>query len=190
MYSEHKINPAGGCLSLLIQLPLIFAIFAIVKQPLTYIMQVPTEQLQQYTQEYLKKDTVTDKEIKAYEIEIANEKDLINMDFIGLDFGLKPSDVFVKEKKANPLILIVPLMSLLLALAQNKLNQKNSNMTEEQKEQQKGMMTMMPFLSGYISYIMPLALGVYWLIGSVLQILTHWIIKQMLKKDTIMIGGK
>jgi membrane protein insertase Oxa1/YidC/SpoIIIJ len=63
-------------------------------------------------------------------------------------------------------------------------------MTEEQKEQQKGMMTMMPFLSGYISYIMPLALGVYWLIGSVLQILTHWIIKQMLKKDTIMIGGK
>ncbi len=192
MYSEHKINPAGGCLSLLIQLPLIFAIFAIVKQPLTYIMQVPTEQLQQYTQEYLKKETVTDKEVRAYEIEIADEKDLINMDFIGLDFGSKPSDVFAKEKekRANPLILIVPLMSLLLSIVQNKINQKNSNMTEEQLEQQKGMTTMMPFLSAYISYIMPLALGIYWLIGSVLQMLTHIVIKQMLKKDTIMIGGK
>ncbi len=39
MYSEHKINPLGGCLPLLIQLPIILAMFYIVKQPLTYIKQ-------------------------------------------------------------------------------------------------------------------------------------------------------
>ena len=192
MYSEHKINPAGGCLTMLIQIPLIFAIFAIVKQPLTYIMQVPTEQLQQYTQEYLNKETVTEKEIKAYEIEIADKKELINMDFCGIDFGSKPSDTFAKdkEKRANPLTMLIPILSLVLSIFQTKQSEKNSNMTEEQKEQQKGMTTMMPFLSAYIAYIMPLALGVYWLIGSVIQILTHWLIKKMLKKDTIMIGGK
>jgi YidC/Oxa1 family membrane protein insertase len=192
MYSEHRINPAGGCLTLLIQLPLIFAIFAIVKQPLTYIMQVPHEQLQTYTQEYLNKETVTDKEIKAYEIEIADKKDLINMDFLGLDFGAKPSDVFAKENRANPLILIVPLLSLALAIYQNKQNQNNSNMTDEQKEQQKGMTAMMPFLSGYISYIMPLALGIYWLIGNILQMLTQWLVNGLINKKKIMLqeGGK
>lgn len=192
MYSEHKINPAGGCLSMLIQIPLIFAIFAIVKQPLTYIMQVPHDQLAAYTQEYLGKEKVTDSEIKAYEIEVADKKELIDMEFMGLDFGEKPSDIFNKdeEKRANPLIIIVPLLSVALAVVQNALNQKSSNMTAEQKEQQKGMMTMMPVLSGYISYIMPLSLGIYWLIGSVLQIITHWLVKMMLRKNTIMIGGK
>lgn len=192
MYSEHKINPAGGCLSMLIQIPLIFAIFAIVKQPLTYIMQVPHDQLSAYTQEYLGKEKVTDSEIKAYEIEVADKNELIDMNFLGLDFGDKPSDVFAKEaeKRANPVIMLVPLLSIVLAVVQNKLTQKSSNMTEDQKEQQKGMMTMMPVLSGYISYIMPLSLGIYWLIGSVLQIITHWLVKVMLRKNTIMIGGK
>ena len=196
MYSEHKINPAGGCLSMLIQIPLIFAIFAIVKQPLTYIMQVPQDQMmkygQEYAVEYLNKESITEREIKAYEIEIADNKDLINMDFIGLDFGAKPSDTFAKDesKRTNPIILLIPILSVVLAVVQNEINKKNSAMTKEQMEQQKGMMTMMPILSGYISYVMPLALGVYWLIGSVLQIITHLIINLMLKKSTIMIGGK
>jgi YidC/Oxa1 family membrane protein insertase len=114
------------------------------------------------------------------------------MDFIGLDFGAKPSDVFAKDKskRVSPIILLIPILSVVLAVVQNEINKKNSAMTKEQMEQQKGMMTMMPILSGYISYVMPLALGVYWLIGSVLQIITHLIINLMLKKNTIMIGGK
>lgn len=192
MYSEHKINPAGGCLSMLIQIPLIFAIFAIVKQPLTYIMQVPQAELTQYTQEYLGKEKVTDGDVKSYEIEIADKKGLIDMEFLGLDFGEKPSDIFNKdkEKRANPITILIPLLSVVLAVIQNKLNEKSSNMTEEQKEQQKGMLTMMPVLSGYISYIMPLSLGIYWLIGSVLQLITHWLVKLLLRRNTIMIGGK
>ena len=47
---------------------------------------------------------------------------------------------------------------------------------------------MMPLLSAYISYIMPLALGIYWLLGNVLQMLTQWIVNMLLKKQKIMLG--
>ena len=63
-------------------------------------------------------------------------------------------------------------------------------MTEEQKEQQKTMNMMLPFLSAYISYIMPLALGVYWLIGSICQLGSQIIISKMVKDKKIMLNER
>lgn len=193
VYQEHKINPMGGCLPLLIQIPIIFAMFFIVRQPLTYILQTPVEQLQEYAQEYLGKEEVTENEIKANEIQIANKYNLIDMNLLGINFGDVPSTAFSKDskEKASYWTIIVPLLSLVFTILQTKQSQKNSNMTDEQKEQQKTMNLMMPLLSAYIAFIMPLALGIYWLLGNVLQILTQWIVNIMIKKKKIMLkeGG-
>lgn len=193
VYEEHKINPMGGCLPLLIQIPIIFAMFYIVKQPLTYIMQVPQAKLQEYTQEYLAKEEVTENEIKSYEIQIANEKDIIDMNFCGLNFGDVPSNAFNKdvEKKSSYYSLIIPILTLLFSIIQTKQSQKASNMTEEQLQQQKTMNLMMPLLSAYISYIMPLALGIYWLLGNILQILSQLIINKLIKRQKVLLqeGG-
>lgn len=37
LYSEHKINPAAGCLPLLIQLPIIWGLFGLLRDPIAYI---------------------------------------------------------------------------------------------------------------------------------------------------------
>lgn len=37
LYKEHKINPLAGCLPLLIQMPLFFALFAVLREPMTYV---------------------------------------------------------------------------------------------------------------------------------------------------------
>ena len=194
VYEKHKINPMGGCLPLLIQIPIIFAMFYIVRQPLTYIAQLPADQLQEYTQEYLGKEEVTANEIKGNEIQIANKYDLIDMNLFGINFGDVPSDAFTKEgeEKASYYTLIVPILTLVFSILQTKQSQKNSNLTEEQKEQQKTMNLMMPLLSAYISCAMPLALGVYWLLGNVLQILTQWIVNMLIKRRKVMLeeGGK
>lgn len=194
VYEKHKINPMGGCLPLLIQIPIIFAMFYIVRQPLTYIVQTPVEQLQEYTQEYLGKEEVTENEIKSNEIQIANKYELIDMKFLGINFGDVPSDAFTKkgEEKASYLTLIVPILTLAFSILQTKLSQKNSNLTEEQLQQQKTMNLMMPILSAYIACVMPLALGIYWLLGNILQILTQWVINKMLKKQKVMLeeGGE
>lgn len=186
LYSENKINPMGGCLPLLIQFPLVLAIFMIVRQPVTYIVKVPNEQIVEYTKEVLQKEEVSNKEVQVNEIVIAKEKNLINMQVCkGLNLGDIPANVFSKEstKKASPLSLSIPILTVVFSMLVNKMMQKNSTMTDEQKEMQKSMNLMMPLLSGSIAYSMPLALGVYWLFGNILQIVQQLVINKIITND-------
>lgn len=189
VYEQYKINPMSGCLPLLIQLPIIIAMFYIVRQPLTYILQLPDATVIEYAQEYLEKEEVTEKEAKAVEINMASKLELIDMNFLGVDFGAVPSDSMKKDVENAPSkwTLTVPILSILLSYLQTWLSQRKSTMTEEQKQQQKSMNIMMPILSGYISYIMPLALGIYWLLGNVLGIISQLIIDWMLGKEKILL---
>ena len=190
VYSEHKINPLGGCLPALIQIPIILAMFYIVKQPLTYIKQMTKEEITPYVQEILNTDKkISDGQLRSYEIQVANENKFINMNFLGVNFGDIPANSLNKkiEKRPSYYTLIVPILSLVLSIIQTKQNIKNSNMTEEQKEQQKTMNMMMPFLSAYISYIMPIALGVYWFVGNMCQIISQTLINNVVKDKRIML---
>lgn len=187
LYSENKINPMGGCLPLLIQLPIILAMFYIVKQPLTYITQTPAEDIKNYTAIYLNKsvEEVSENEIKAYEIQIAEKNNLIDMEVgFGINLGDTPSNVFSKDEanKAHPISLLIPVLTVVFSILQTKIMQKNSNMTDEQKEMQKSSNMMLPIMSGIIAYTMPLALGVYWLFGNVLQIIQQFVISKVTKR--------
>ena len=48
------------------------------------------------------------------------------------------------------------------------MRKSKNTMSEDQAEMQKSMNIMMPILSAYFSYAWPLALGVYWLFGTIL----------------------
>ena len=41
LYKEHKYNPASGCLILLVQMPIIFAFFAVFRDPQSYAFSDP-----------------------------------------------------------------------------------------------------------------------------------------------------
>ena len=187
LYSENKVNPMGGCLPILIQLPIILGMFYIVKQPLTYITRTPVDEIKTYTSTYLNKDVseVTENEVKAYEIQVAKKNELIDMDVaFGVNLGDIPSDVFSKEegKKSNPISLLIPLLTVIFSFIQSKIMQKNSTMTDEQKEMQKTSNITLPLMSGIIAYTMPLALGVYWLFGNIIQIIQQLVISKMTNK--------
>lgn len=49
LYQEHNVNPLGGCLPLIIQLPIMFALFAVLRNIPAYIVKVKTEYLNIYT---------------------------------------------------------------------------------------------------------------------------------------------
>lgn len=186
LYSENKINPMGGCLPVLIQIPLIFAMFAIVRQPLTYVLNVPQEQIIQYTKEVFQKEEVTEQDANSNQIVVAKEKNLIDMEvFSGFNLGDIPANVFSKDenKKASPLALSIPILTIIFSIISNKMTQKTAQMSDEQKEMQKSMNLMMPLLSGSIAYSMPLALGIYWLLGNILQILQQVLLNMIMKND-------
>lgn len=186
LYKENKVNPLSGCLPLIIQIPIIFAMFYIVKQPLTYIVQTPQEEIKTYTQQLLNKEDVNEKEMQANELLIAKEHNLINMQVIpGINLGDVPSNVFSKDenKKASPISLAIPILTFIVSFLLNKYSQKNTQQTPEQAEMQKTTNLMMPLMSAFFSYAMPLALGVYWLFGSMLQFVQQFMINKIVKKD-------
>lgn len=186
LYKENKVNPLSGCLPLIIQIPIILAMFYIVKQPLTYIVQTPQEEIKIYTQQLLNKEDVNEKEMQANELLIAKEHNLINMQVIpGINLGDVPSNVFSKDenKKASPISLAIPILTFIVSFLLNKYSQKNTQQTPEQAEMQKTTNLMMPLMSAFFSYAMPLALGVYWLFGSMLQFVQQFIINKIVKKD-------
>lgn len=186
LYKENKVNPLSGCLPLIIQIPIILAMFYIVKQPLTYIVQTPQEEIKTYTQQLLNKEDVNEKEMQANELLIAKEHNLINMQVIpGINLGDVPSNVFSKDenKKASQISLAIPILTFIVSFLLNKYSQKNTQQTPEQAEMQKTTNLMMPLMSAFFSYAMPLALGVYWLFGSMLQFVQQFIINKIVKKD-------
>lgn len=176
LYADNKISPLGGCLLPIIQIPIVIAMFFVVKQPLTYIAQMDKSEIKTYTAQYLNKaegEEVTDNEMKAYEINIAKEYDLLDMK-VGdkISLGDTPKDAFSKDetKRVSKWTLVIPVLTLVFSLLSNQLMMRKSKntMSEDQAEMQKSMNIMMPILSAYFSYAWPLALGVYWLFGTIL----------------------
>jgi YidC/Oxa1 family membrane protein insertase len=177
LYAENGVSPMAGCLLPIIQIPIILAMFWVVKQPLTYIAQMDQADINKYTAQYLQveESEVTDKIAKAYEINIAKEYDLLDMS-VGekINLGDTPKDAFSSDesKRVSKLTLLIPVLTLLFSILSNQITMRKSKntMSEDQAEMQKSMNIMMPLLSAYISYAWPLALGVYWLFGSILGI--------------------
>ena len=194
LYANNKINPLGGCMLTLIQIPLIISMFYIVRQPLTYVVNMPQEEINIYAASLLEKESVTEQEAGNNEIQIAKKYGIIDMEFMGINFGDVPSNVFNKneEEKVSPFTLIVPILSFILSIVQTKRSQANTNnnlniqdkeKVDQQMEMQKSMNIMMPLLSASISYSMPLALGIYWLLGSVFTVVQQELMKLYLNKE-------
>ena len=160
LYVENKVSPWAGCLVPIIQIPIILAMFYVVRQPLTYVLHMDQEQITSYTAQYLnvEESQVDEKMAKAYEINVAKEyQEEIGLD-LNLGFGMSLGDVpkdsipyFQKDetKRVSYLTLIIPILSLIFSVISTKVSQKNMQMSEDQAEMQKSMNLMMPILSAW-----------------------------------------
>ncbi len=75
LYKSEKMNPFSGCLSAIVQVILLFAVFYLVRSPLTYMKKVDNEIINKYSKIIQQNDLTTN---SAYpEIEIIRELDNI-----------------------------------------------------------------------------------------------------------------
>lgn len=212
----------SGCLLQLIQFPIILGLFYMMVSPLTYILKLPQEEIDQYKQNlnsyYASQiieskqnsgETLTEAEIaeinsgdylqnsRYHELVIAKQEKLFNMQFLGINLG----DI-ANENKGNFLLYIIPVLcmgitfislrmsSKTLDEAKKKENIKANNdekgMTTANEEMpmpdMRVMNTMMPIMTGYIAFIAPQGLGLYWTTNSLLQLIQMSILKKMKDK--------
>ena len=105
----------------------------------------------------------------------------MNYNFLGLDLTATPWE-YVKNFTFTWAVIGVILIPILAGLSQfvfSKLTMKTQPQADAAGgASMKSMMYMMPLMSGYIAFIMPAALGVYWIAQSVFSLIQEAILNK------------
>ena len=185
LYETHNVNPAAGCLPMLIQFPIIFALYRVINQPVTYIMGLGSETMIKIVNALKLDIDITNKNIlMTKEIEIANKMtpdviqklgellpdgiQSIDFNFFGLDLATNP------QLTQFNILWLIPILAVLTTYLTSKittLTQPNAGADDNAASMSKSMMTIMPLMTGYFCFMMPSGVGLYWIINNVLSIL-------------------
>lgn len=246
LYQKYQVNPMSGCLPMLIQFPIIIALYWVVKQPIIYIMGVASSDIWrivwamndwgQASQENLdalnhlletmKIDTsnfvgyFTDANFKnfgQYEIPIARFLHanpeimnsswivetgkvyrLIDFNFCGIDLSQTPSlgsllGLIMGSVPEGGItwnligLWLIPILAGGSSYLTSKISQAMQPPQPVQKDENgvekpntmKTMMVIMPLFSAWIAFSLPAAIGFYWILSSVIQILQQMVVNKV-----------
>lgn len=185
-------SPMSGCLPLLIQLPIIFILFEIIREPLTHICQFSTADILQLWNEAkgLVGDAVVEKLSGVNQVELVSllrdnpgllesvtgksVSVLPQFDLFGgaINLGATPS-----FSKFNWLW-VIPAINLALSIVSMRLTKLFGNnaqqmqaSTPDQKVSMGIMEWMMPVMTTFFAFQISAAVGVYWIYQSIFGII-------------------
>lgn len=149
LYKEHNYNPASGCLPSLIQMPILFAMFYVIREPVKYVF--------------------LDADIYAG---IAKNFWWIT------DLG-KPEMSATLLRVAGFGLPILAILSAATTYYQMKMISPKKGKTEkgksDQAQQTQNMMTnIMPIMFGWITLSVPSGLALYWVVGNLFTIIQQY----------------
>ena len=209
LYKKENMSPLSGCLSSIIQIVLLFAMFGLVRSPITHMKKIDVDTINSYKTEIQQELGENSVSVNYPEISILkyvnNYKSpedplYINTNFLGVDLSNIP-----QENIGDPKVYIIPALYVLTSVISMKITTKMNNskkdkkeiieIKEENKEKEnlspedmtaqmsKSMTWFMPIMSVSISIIAPLGLALYWLVNNILMILERLILNKFLKSE-------
>ena len=211
LYREEGVNPMSGCLWSLIPFPILIALYSVIRQPITRMM-FAAQDVVTTLQDYFVASglyTVPAKADAYVEIKLANlahehwdavTTDLagkidglldIDFGFLGLNLGSQPQWNFFVKTDWSDVSIWLPALGLFLipfiSAALSWLSMKVSNAANPQQDAQtqasmKTMNLMMPLMSIWICFVMPAAMGIYWIANSVFGMIRDFILTKVYKR--------
>ena len=206
LYEEEGVKPSSGCLWSFLPMPFLMILYAIIRQPLTYLMNMnqdhfnavsnllygnvldyKNQQLQMAQDVFLNHDKIV-----AAIPELAGMPQ-IDFTFLGVNLSETPHFLFWRAEDVGAAfgLWLIPVISALLGVVSMILTNKiNAVVLHTQKTMdQSSMMTMviMPLFSLWICFTLPAALGVYWIANSLFAMLQEVVnipfLRSFLKKQ-------
>lgn len=167
LYKEHGVNPAGGCLPAIIQIPVIIALYQTILAFFDGAHGLARINHFLYDSSW----------------RLTTSPDL---HFFGLNLASKPADF----AKVGLLVLLIPVITGLLQFFQSKMMAPSpvktypSDSPKEVKEKGKNedtmmamqgqMLYLMPVMIGYFAFSFPIGLAIYWNTFTILGILQQY----------------
>lgn len=169
LYKEHGVNPAGGCLPALIQIPIVIALYQAILA--FFGGSHGLERINSLVY------------VSAWKLNVPPD-----LFFLGFSLADKPADFM----RVGPLVLLVPIITALLQFIQSKMmvapvvKPYSSDSFEEKKEKGQAedamsavssqMLYLMPVMIGYFAFSFPIGLSIYWNTFTVLGIWQQYLI--------------
>lgn len=172
LYQETGYNPAGGCWPLLIQAPILFALYYVFQNPLVYVLG----KSHQYV-----RDLITGATGYAITQRIVDEAQKLGLDmhFFGINLAQKELIVLPILSAAFSFLSILYSMN-----SQKKFNpqysQSQSNAMAESMN--RSLMIFSPLMSYFIALQVPSGLVLYWTVTNLFTILQQFIANEVVYK--------
>ena len=205
LYKRENMSPFSGCLSAILQIVLLFAIFYLVRSPLTHMVKIEPQVIEDSINAIKEEDPERNisypeiaviknareklaKEDYSEENKEKYEKMAINMDFLGVDLSNVPT-----QDMKNPTVYVIPILYVLSSFVSIKIS-SNTNKKKDEKALENGevdpmasanksMLWFMPIMSISIAIIAPLGLALYWLVNNILIIAERLIMNKFFNKE-------
>jgi YidC/Oxa1 family membrane protein insertase len=139
LYQEHKVNPLGGCLPLLVQLPVFFALFHVLRHTLSTVPEGSS----------------------LYKAILAAEPN--GLTFLGMDLSLQATDNHGDLVSALPYYILVGFV-FLTGFLQSRQSQRNA--PPGQNAQMQMITRVLPIAFGAFSLFFPAGLVLYFLVSN------------------------
>ncbi len=208
-YQKENFSPFSGCLPLLIQMPIILALYNIIINPLRHVIGFSAKEVTKIVDAInVVRESAGEKllEASAYKsnnielighirknFEVLSEKDwfaeklpeisdLPDFTVFGsLDLGEKPSSVGLSLS----LILIVPVLVFVSQFLYSKLIRKFTYQAPSAQDASMGcsntvMDITMPLMTTYFAYVMPGAVGIYWVFKNIISFVRQIVLTKLM----------
>ena len=212
LYKENGTSPMGGCIWSLIPFPILIALYSVIRQPLTRMMFVGQDvvtALQDYavTKGWYTVPAKTDAYVEIKLADIAHQHwdeiqtalagkldGLMDIDFsfLGLNLGQQPDWKFFVNTDWSDVkvwlpalgLFLIPFISAFLSWASMKISSLYSPKQDASAEaSMKSMSLVMPLTSIWICFVMPAAMGIYWIANSIFGMARDFILTKYYKKQ-------
>ncbi len=180
LYQTEKVSMTGGCLPLLIRMPFLMGIYYAVTRPLTYLIRMPAETIEQAKNALLALDPNAStanvelsiiqraSELQTQVPDLAGVSEQVNFNLFGLDLTQNPHFSFNIFGDFQA-IWIIPLLSFATAMLTSIISMHMQKKTNPDAPNMAAMMLTMPLISLIIAFTVPGAVGFYWVCSNLVS---------------------
>lgn len=183
LYQKEGVNPGGGCLMTLLPFPIMLGIYYSVIYPLSNTLHIAKDTITKATDfvsrlpgmvtdvrnaNYVQLEIVKNfAELKEH-LTMFSAEDVEKIEFFGEGFRTFGLDLLASPNASSfaSMMWIIPVLALLSYWGQTFIMQKLQPQQNNQQGCMKVMLYGMPLLSAYWAFIMPGAVGFYWIISA------------------------
>lgn len=193
LYKNYDINPAAGCLPMVLPLIVLFGMIDVIYRPLTHILGLPTEVINSAVNIFEKTTNSISLAKGGNTIQLSLISDVVNSPDKYISLG---SDVVnsIKEidlnflgfnvgeiAKISSITVIFPILALIFSFLQVLVTNKTNSMpkTTAGGPSFKVVMFIMPLFSVWICLSVPIGVSLYWIVGYILQIVQILILNRI-----------